>query len=380
MRVDMSIEELRESFEDFSDHLPDHRTGNNKRYSVEEILFLTLTSVLCGAEGWRDIERFGKAKLEFLRTVFPFKSGVPSDDTLRRFFRALDPKAFGHCFVNWAKTITLPDQAHIAIDGKVSRHTFDGGGNPLHMVTAFASDCRLVLGQEKVADKSNEIKAIPHLLEVLDLEGAIVTIDAMGCQRDIAQAIVEKKADYVLSLKGNQGTLHKGVELIFKDKDLMKELIIDQADTVDGSEHGRLEKRHYRAINCPEVLTKQQAWPYLQSLVEVVSYREIKGVASEETRYYITSLAPVAAKIGRAIRAHWAIENSLHWILDMSFRDDDSRIRRGNAPQNIAVIKHMALNMLQKAKGKRDSIKQLRKAAGWENAQLIKILQQIALI
>ncbi|MBL9029253.1 MAG: ISAs1 family transposase [Caedimonas sp.] len=150
----MDIEELRESFEDFSDQLLDHRAGNNKRYSVEEILFLTLTAVICGAEGWRDIERFGKAKLEFLRTMFRFKYGVPSDDTLRRFFRALDPKAFGHCFVNWAQTIKLPDQAHIAIDGKVSRRTFDDDSNPLHMITAFASHCRLVLAQEKVADKS----------------------------------------------------------------------------------------------------------------------------------------------------------------------------------------------------------------------------------
>jgi predicted transposase YbfD/YdcC len=376
----MKVEELRESFEDFSEPLTDHRAGNNKRHRVEEILFVTLAAVICGAEGWRDIERFGKAKLDFLRTIFPFKHGVPSDDTLRRFFRALDPKMFSHCFTRWIKTVPLPDQAHIAIDGKVSRHTFDNDANPLHMVTAFASDCRLVLAQEKVADKSNEIKAIPYLLDVLDLEGAIVTIDAMGCQRDIAQGIGDKKADYVLSLKGNQGTLHKDVELVFKDTELMKELVADQVRTVDGSEHGRLESRHYRIISCPDVLKEQHDWPYLHSLAEVISHREIKGVISQETRYYISSLEPSAPKISLAIRSHWAIENSLHWILDISFRDDDSRIRRGNAPQNIAIIKHMALNMLQKAKGKRDSIKQLRKAAGWENAQLIKILQQIALV
>ncbi|MBL9029254.1 MAG: ISAs1 family transposase [Caedimonas sp.] len=173
-----------------------------------------------------------------------------------------------------------------------------------------------------------QIKAIPHLLEVLDLERAIVTIDAMGCQCDIAQAIVEKKADYVLSLKGNQGTLHKDVELIFKDRELMKELMVDQAHTIDGSEHGRLEKRNYRAIICPEFFKKQHDWPYLQSLVEVISYREIKGIASQEVRYHITSLDPIAEKIGQAIRSHWAIENSLtgFWILALEMMTLESGV------------------------------------------------------
>jgi len=375
----MDLEELRESFEDFSDHLPDHRLERNKLHRVEEILLLTLTAVICGAEGWRDIERFGKAKIDFLRQIFPYKNGISSDDTLRRFFRALDPKAFQGYFASWAKTIQLPN-LHIAVDGKVSRHTFDDDQNPLHMVSAFASDCRLVLAQEKVSDKSNEITAIPSLLNLLDLERAIVTIDAMGCQREIAQMIGQKGSDYVLSLKGNQGTLHEDVKLIFKDTALLQEITPDRYQTIDGSEHGRLEERSYRAILCPEIIKTHHEWPYLKSLVEVVSRREIKGKVSQEERYYITSLEPIAKKIGTAIRAHWAIENSLHWILDISFRDDESRIRRGNAPENIAIIKHMALNMLQKAKGKRDSIKQMRKAAGWENAQLLKILTQISQI
>lgn len=373
----MSTEELRESFEDFINGLDDPRIDRNKLHSVEEILFLTLSAIVCGCEGWRDIERFGKIKLEFLRTVFPYTHGIPSDDTMRRFFRALDPENFRTCFVSWAKALKLADNKHLAIDGKVSRHSFDGDENPLHMVTAFASDCRIVLAQEKVSDKSNEITAIPKLLELLDLKGSIVTIDAMGCQREIAEAICERGADYVLSLKGNQGNLHKNVAAVFADKDILKELSVNVAQTTDDNKHGRIEERMYRSVLIPDELKKQHDWPYLKTLVEVISKREIKGVASEETRYYITSLENNAEKIGAAIRSHWAIENSLHWILDISFRDDDSRIRKGNAPQNIAIIKHAALNMLQKAKGKRDSIKLLRKSAGWDNKQLFTILSSI---
>jgi len=373
----MSLEELRESFEDFIDGIDDYRIDRNKLHSIEEILFLTLSAIICGAEGWRDIERFGKLKLEFLRTVFPYAHGVPSDDTLRRFFRSLDPEKFSACFASWASSLKLPDNDHVSIDGKVSRHTYDGANNPLHMVTAFASNCRMVLAQEKVADKSNEITAIPKLLGLIELKGSIVTIDAMGCQREIAQAICDRGADYVLSLKGNQGNLHQDVELVFTDKDLLKELMVDVAQTTDGSEHGRIEERIYRTVSIPEELKKQHNWPHLKTIVEVISKREIKGVISEETRYYITSLENDAAKIGKAIRSHWAIENSLHWILDISFRDDDSRIRKGNAPQNIVIVKHIALNILQKAKEKRDSIKQLRKAAGWDNNQLLKILKHI---
>ncbi|WP_341763535.1 ISAs1 family transposase [Candidatus Tisiphia endosymbiont of Beris chalybata] len=373
----MREEELRESFEDFINGINDHRVDRNKLHSVEEILFLTLTAIICGAEGWRDIERFGRLKLEFLRTVFPYANGIPSDDTLRRFFRVLDPKTFSTCFTVWASSLKLPSSTHIAIDGKVSRHTFDGDKNPLHMVSAFASECRTVLAQEKVSDKSNEITAIPKLLGILDIKGAIVTIDAMGCQREIAQAIIDKEADYILSLKGNQGNLHQDIKLVFADKELLNELSVDINQTTDGSEHGRIEERIYRAVTMPQELQEQHNWPELKTIIEVISKREIKGVLSEETRYYISSLEQEAVKIGMAIRSHWAIENSVHWILDVSFRDDDSRIRKGNAPQNIAIIKHMALNVLQKAKQKRDSIKQLRKAAGWDNNQLLTILQYI---
>lgn len=373
-----SIESIRESFEDFSDELGDHRIDRCKLYSVEEILFLTLTAVISGCDGWRDIERYGKSKLKFLQQFFPYTDGIPSDDTIRRFFRALDPGKFRECFVGWVKRFVGEKlHRHIALDGKVSRHTFDGEDNPLHMVSAFASECGMVLAQEKVSDKSNEITAIPNLLNLLDLENAIVTIDAMGCQKEIAQLICQKKADYVLALKGNQRSLHQDTELIFQDEALLKDLDVEIYQTIDGSEHGRLEERIYRVVEVPDILRKQHDWCGLNNLVEVMSYREIKGIRSQEKRYYITSLDKEAAKIGHAIRSHWSIENNLHWVLDISFRDDESRIRKGNAPENICIIKHIALNLLQKAKGKRDSIKQLRKAAGWDNDVLLHILSQI---
>lgn len=374
----MDVDDLRETFEDFAYQIDDPRIERNKLHGLVEILFLTLVAVICGAEGWRDIERFGKAKIVFLRHIFPYTHGIPSDDTLRRFFRRLDPKGFQAFFAQWVKTIPLSKNPHIAIDGKVSRHTFDGDENPLHMVSAFASESHLVLGQEKVSDKSNEIKAIPELLNIIDIEGSTVTIDAMGCQRDIAQAICDKKADYIFSLKGNQGTLYKDVELVFKDRDLIKELNLQELQTIDGSEHGRLEERTYRSLRCPQILQDQHEWPSLNTIVEVIRTREIKGAASTETGYYITSHEPNIQKIAHNIRSHWAIENSLHWILDINFRDDDSRIRKGHAPQNIAIVKHMALNLLQKTKGKRDSIKQLRKAAGWDDQQLLSILSHVS--
>ena len=195
----MFPEDLRESFKDFSSGISEHRLDRNKLHPMEEILFLALTAIICGCEGWRDIERFGLAKIEVLRKVFPFTHGTPSDDTVRRFFRALDPEAFRTCFVSWIETLNLPRGLHIAIDGKVSRHTFDAETNPLHMVSAFASEHRLVLAQEKVADKSNEISAIPKLLSLLDLQNALITIDAMGCQREVAQQIGDKGADYIFS-------------------------------------------------------------------------------------------------------------------------------------------------------------------------------------
>jgi len=372
------IEDVRETFQDFSDKITDHRINRNKLHPVSEILYLVLCATICGSEGWRDIERYGKSKLTFLRGFFEYKHGIPSDDTLRRFFRNLDPANFQKCFAEWAKTLDLDANKHFSIDGKVSRRTHDGNSDPLHTVTAFASDCRMVMGQEKVDTKSNEITAIPKLLELLDIENGVVTIDAMGCQFKIAAMIREKKADYVLTLKHNQKSLHGSCWSLFKDEEALKKYEVATYKTTDGSEHGRHENRIYQVANVPnKIKQKHPDWVDLNSFIRVTSIREVKGKISEEIRYYISSMLADAEKIGKAIRSHWAVENSLHWILDVSFNDDQSRIRKGNAPQNMVVIKHFALNLLQKSKKPRESIKQNRKAAGWDDEYLTSIVKHI---
>ncbi len=374
----MSEEDQRkEGFLDFFEDLEDPRLDRKKLHGVSEIMLVTLAGVICGAEGWIDVEKFGKAKLTELRKYLPFENGIPSDDTLRRFFRRINPQSFKDRFVAWVKTIKLPAENTIAIDGKISRHTFDGDKAALHMVSAFASESRLVLAQTAVDTKSNEITAIPFLLKWLDLKGAIVTIDAMGTQREIAEQINVAGGEYVLSLKGNQGTLNEDVRLLFTDETSLREMGLEVIETVDG-DHGRIETREYRSILMPDILKKQHNWPGLNTIIELNSKREIKktGAVEGEKRYYISSLPNDIDKISKAIRSHWSIENGLHYVMDISFRDDDSRIRQGNAPENITVIKHVALNMLQANKQKRESIKGLRKVAAWDHDRMHNILAQ----
>lgn len=364
-------------FLDYFEDLEDHRLDRKKFYPINEILLTTLLSIICGADSWNDIELFGKAKIDYLRRHLPYANGVPSDDTFRRFFRRINPEEFRSRFVQWMKNFPLPEDVIISLDGKVSRHTFDGDEKAaLHMVSAFASEMKLVLAQMAVPDKTNEIKAIPELLEWLDIQGAIITIDAMGCQREIAQKIIDKGADYVLALKGNQGHLSADIDKLFTEKDLREGFGYEEYQTVDG-EHGRIETRRCRVILTPNVLVQRHNWPGLKSVVEVYSIRELKDKTEEEKRYYLTSLPQDAQKLNYAIRQHWGIENSLHHVLDISFRDDDSRIRKGNAPENIAIIKHAALNLLQRSKRPRESIKGLRKVAAWDETRLTEIFTKI---
>ena len=359
-------------FLDYFQELEDPRIDRNKLYALEEILLLTLCGVICGCEGWEDIEDFGESKLLFLRNYLPYKCGIPSDDTLRRFFRAIDPEAFQKCFSKWVASLNIPmENSLIAIDGKTSRRSFDTDKNPLHMVSAFAAEARIVLGQEKVDEKSNEITAIPKLLDLLDIKGATVSIDAMGTQKKIAEKIKDKQGEYLLALKGNQSNLHNDIKLFFDDKELTSQL--DACEKTDGG-HGRIEVRRCTVTDKIEWLNNRHDWCALKSIVKIKSIVESKGKKTEETRYYITSLAAEAEKILDSVRNHWAIENSLHWVLDVSFNDDQSRIRKGNAPQNIAIIRHLSLNMLRSVKKKRQSIKGLRKKAGWDNDVLKEIL------
>lgn len=365
------------NFLDYFNDLDDPRLDRKKFYPIEEILLITFLAVICGAESWNDIENFGKAKLPYLRKYLPFNNGTPSDDTFRRLFRCLASSEFQKRFASWMKTVQLPNERVISVDGKVSRQTFDGDDKAaIHMVSAFASELRLVLAQTSVDSKSNEIKAIPELLEWLDLEGAIVTIDAMGCQKNICKKIKEKQGDYVIALKGNQEALHKDAENLFSDPALLEGFGFDEHINIDGG-HGRIEERRCRVITVPSVLLNRHDWPGLQSIIEIESKRELKTKSSFEKRYYISSLPADAKKLGDIIRQHWGIENGLHYILDVSFNDDASRIRKGNAPENMAIIKHTALNLLQKNKKTRESIKGLRKIAAWSDERLDDIFNQI---
>jgi predicted transposase YbfD/YdcC len=338
------------------------------------VLLLSLLAVLAGAESFVEIERFGAKKLDLVRRFRPFADGTPSHDQLGDIFATLDADAFSRCFVAWVSTLTGAPAEVIAIDGKTGRRSFRKKGQAaLHMVSAFATRQRLVMGQVKVADKANEIVAIPKLLDLLAIEGAIVTIDAMGCQRDIAQTILDKKADYVLALKGNQGTLREDVELFAaeqKAKDF-KDAAVSRHTEVDG-DHGRIEPRTTTVIHDIAWLQDHQ-WPGLTSVVMIESTRETDAKSEQETRFYITSLELPAERIGPIVRSHWAIENSLHWVMDMVFRDDECRVRTHNAPANFTTLKHMSHNLIRRAPG-RNSLRVRRTLAAWDDDFLASLI------
>ncbi len=358
----------------FSD-LPDPRQRGKVRFPLDEILLLCLLGVLAGAETIVDIARFGNAKRDLLRRFRPFRDGTPSHDHLGDILASLDADAFQRCFVAWVASLTGVASDVIAIDGKTSRRSYQkkGASSPIHMVSAFAARQRLVLGQVKVDDKSNEITAIPKLLDMMAIEGAVVTIDAMGCQRDIARKIIDKKADYVLALKGNQGTLHDDIGLFVAERKAraFKDTIVSRDETLDG-DHGRIETRTTTVIHDVEWLA-EHAWPGLKSIVVVDSRRESDGKIQTETRLYITSCVLLAHVMGPIVRSHWAIENSLHWVMDMVFRDDECRVRTDHAPANFTTIKHLALNLTKRAPGK-ESLRLKRKVAAWDDEFLARLI------
>jgi predicted transposase YbfD/YdcC len=340
------------------------------------VLLLSLLGVLAGAEAFTDIARFGEKKLDLLRRFRPFRDGTPPHDRLGDIFASLDAEKFQQCFVAWVASISGAPADVIAIDGKTVRRSGQKKDSkaPIHMVSAFAARQRLVLGQVKVSEKSNEIVAIPKLLDMLSIEGAIVTIDAMGCQRDIAKKIIEKKADYVLALKGNQGSLREDVELLVAEQkdNGFENTTISQDKTTDG-DHGRIETRKVTVIHDVSWLQKRHNWPGMQGVVMVESIREIGDKIETETRFYITSLLLLAAQIGPIVRSHWSIENSLHWVLDMTFRDDECRVRTDNAPANFTTMKHIAFNLIRRAPGK-DSMRLRRKIAAWDDDFLAALI------
>ena len=356
--------------------MPDRRQRGKVVYPLDEVLLLALLAVLAGADGFTDIARFGVKKLDLLRRLRPFADGTPPHDTLGDIFASLDAGAFQRCFVDWVAALTKTPAEVIAIDGKTLRRSYQkkGAKEPIHMVSAFAARQRLALAQVKVSEKSNEIVAIPALLDMMEIEGAVITIDAMGCQRAIAKKIQDKKADYIIALKGNQGTLREDVEVFANEQKAndFKDCKVSQHQTVDG-DHGRIETRTYTVIHDVDWLQERHDWPGLKGVVIVDSRREVDGKLQRETRFYITSLVLLASVVGPMIRDHWAVENGLHWVMDMMFRDDECRIRTGHAPANFTTLRHMAQNLYRKSPGK-DSMRLKRKTAGWDDEYLASLI------
>ena len=366
--------------EHFAD-IVDPRVKRTKRHLLLDIIVIAICGVICGADGWVAVETFGKAKEAWLRTFLELSHGIPSHDTFGRVFARLDPEAFQRSFINWVQAISeLTEGQVIAVDGKTLRRSHDAtlGKAAIHMVSAWATANHLVLGQLKVADKSNEITAIPALLQLLELNGCIVTLDALGCQTQIAQTIIERGADYVLRLKGNQGTLYAEVQELFAYADScdFRDIAHDFQKTVNGG-HGRIEIRKHWMISEPEFLAyldPEGHWKDLSSIGRVEAERRNGEQVERETRYYISSLAGDAEEFGSAVRAHWGIENQVHWILDIAFREDESRIRKGHGAQNFAVLRHIALNLLKQEQTARCGTQTKRLKAGWDTDYLRKVL------
>ena len=361
--------------------LPDPRIERCKRHELLDIVAVALCAVICGADTWVDVAEFGRSKEAWLRTFLALPNGIPSHDTFGRVFAALDPAAFEAAFLAWVQALAAVTAGQVvAIDGKTLRRSHDraNGTGPLHLVSAWANSNRLVLGQVAVDEKSNEITAIPLLLDALAIAGCVVTIDAMGCQKEIATKVVARKADYVLALKDNHRTLHELVVLHFTHarETGFAGLAHTHHQTVEKN-HGRLEIRRCWAIDDPAVLAwldPDRAWTGLHSVVMVEAERRLNGVVTRDTRYYLSSLPGEARAIGAAVRGHWGVENRLPWVLDLAFREDESRVRVGHAAENLAVLRHLALNLLRQERTAKLGVKAKRLKAAWDQASLLKVL------
>jgi predicted transposase YbfD/YdcC len=368
------------AFQDYFAPLTDPRCPDapNNRHLLMDILIIAVCAVISGAEGWEDIEEYGKAHAAWFADLLDLPHGIPGHDTFRRVLSRLDPEELTQCFIAWTNALSEVSGGEIvSIDGKTLRHSFDRATSTaaIHMVSAWASANRLVLGQVKVDEKSNEITAIPALLQLLNVTGVVVTLDAMGCQKAIVQTITERGADYVVALKENHPTLYEDVTLFLNDARAtgFADVAHTYHETVDG-DHGRIETRRYWITSEIEWLGAKASWSNLQSVGMVESRREIGDTVQIDTRYFLTSLPAQGERFAQAVRQHWGVENSLHWVLDVSFDEDACRIRKDKGAQTFAVLRHIALNLLRREPHHKRGIKARRKRAGWDRDYLVQIL------
>lgn len=378
---DQNMTELtKPSFIEHFKSIEDPRIMRQKQHKLDDIFFITLCAVICGCDGWVSISKFAEMKKTWFEQYLELKNGVPSHDTFGRVFSLIDPKSFQECFSNWITSVVkhaLGDV--ISIDGKCLRGSHDKGNNKaaIHMVSAWSSANKLVIGQVKVDEKSNEITALPELLERLDIAGAVITADALHTQTKTAHLIVEKGADYVLALKGNQSNLHNDVALFFEKTPASLLKTLCHNTTVDGG-HGRVEERQISVCKQIDWLLENHNFPFLASIIRVTSKRFVKDKWSQESRYFISSIKEEnAAFFGHCIRSHWGVENNLHWTLDMAFDEDHCRIRKGHSDENMSTFRHLSLNLLKEEKSAKVGIKIKRQMAGWDNEYLLKVLRAI---
>ena len=359
----------------------DPRIDRCKRHQLLDILVIAICAVICGADDWVEVEAFGNARLAWFKTFLALPHGIPSHDTFGRLFARLDPAQFQACFLRWIRALAelLPAEV-VAVDGKELCGSADraAGKAAICLVSAWASAQHLVLGQVKVDEKSNEITAIPDLLDVLSLEGTIVTIDAAGCQTAIAQKVIEKGGDYVLALKDNQPNLAADVALLFQDahRGGPDSPQTDQAERIEKG-HGRIETRICTTIADPALLAplrRSEEWVKLKSLIEIHAQRQVHGETTTKVRYYLSSLDGNAKTALGVTRTHWSIENSMNWVLDVAFREDDSRVRKDFGPENLGILRRIALNLLKQETSLKVGVKAKRKAAGWDEAYLRQVL------
>lgn len=346
---------------------------HNIHHKLYDILTISLCALISGADSWTQVAEYGRSKFDWFKEFLELPNGIPSHDTFGRLFAMLDPKQFQEFFARWVEDLSNSITFNtVSIDGKTNRGSHDrsNGKAAIHMVSAWASEVGLVLGQIKTDEKSNEITAIPELIKTLHLEGTVVTIDAMGCQKKITQAIIEENAHYVIQVKDNQPNLHEEIALFFQD---ITDENIDSIETIDG-EHGRIETRKYFTTDNIDWFEDKHLWEGLKTFTMVIRQRDIDGKISIESSYFISSIDKNVSTIANAIRNHWGIENGLHWCLDIAFREDYCRIRKDYAPENMAIIRHMAINLLKQERSLKGGIQTKRLKAAWDHNYLLKIL------